>query len=158
MARHTLVLVRHAKSDWTTGQPDIDRPLAKRGRRQAPEAGDWLAARLVLDLAVVSPAARARVTWDLLAAQLDSVPEVRLDERVYGANAAELLDVVRQLPEDATTVAVVGHNPGLEDLIYELTDSWTTMPTSAVAVIDLEGPWSSAGAGARLRTSGRPPV
>src|SRR6478735_578713 len=65
-AGRTLVLLRHAKSDWSTGEPDPRRPLAGRGRRQAPEAGRWLAANLdAIDLAVVSPATRARQTWEL---------------------------------------------------------------------------------------------
>ena len=68
---HTLVVIRHAKSDWDVDAADRDRPLAKRGRRQAPPTGRWLAAQdLALDLAVVSPAARARQTWELVAAQL----------------------------------------------------------------------------------------
>ena len=157
MARHTLVVIRHAKSDWTTGQPDLDRPLAKRGRKQAPDAGAWIAAHLRLDLAVVSSAARARATWDLVAGQLHDVPPVRLDDRVYGASGDALLEVVRELPEQPTTVALVGHNPGVEDLVYQLTGTWTPMPTSAIAVIDIDAGWSTADRAALLRTAGRPP-
>jgi len=157
MTARTLVLIRHAKSDWSGDEDDYDRPLAKRGRRQAPESGAWIAANLSLDLAVVSPAARAQITWELVAAELAEEPEVRLDERVYAAWGRELLAVVRELPDSATTVALVGHNPGLEDLLAELIGEWVPMPTSAVAVVDLEGPWSWAGPGAVLRTAGRPP-
>ena len=155
---HTLVLIRHAKSDWSGDEEDIDRPLAKRGRKQAPESGAWIAANLSLDLAVVSPAERAQSTWQLIAGSLDDVPEVRIDDRVYAAWGRELLSVVRDLPESVTTVALVGHNPGLEDLANELTGSWVAMPTSAVAVIDLPGNWASAGPGAVLRAAGRPPA
>ena len=157
MSSRTLVLIRHAKSDWSGDEDDYDRPLAKRGRRQAPESGAWIAANLSLDLAVVSPAARAQLTWELVAAELDEQPEVRLDERVYAAWGRELLAVVRELPDSATTVALVGHNPGLEDLLAELIGEWVPMPTAAVAVVDLDGPWSSAGPGAALRAAGRPP-
>ena len=155
----TLVLLRHAKSDWSGAEPDPARPLAARGVRQAPEAGRWLAEHLAaIDLAVVSPATRARSTWDLVAAELDEPPPVRVDERVYAASGAELHDVVRDLPDDLHTVVMVGHNPGLEDLVERLTAEQASMPTSAVAVIDVSGSWSSAGgAAARLRTSGRPP-
>jgi phosphohistidine phosphatase len=157
MTDRTLVLIRHAKSDWSGGEPDVDRPLAPRGRRQAPESGAWIAENLRLDRAVVSPAARAKATWDLVAAELDDPPRVVHDERVYGASAQALLEVVREQPDDASTVALVGHNPGLEDLLGLLTGAYEPLPTSAVAVIDLDGPWSTAGPGARLRTAGRPP-
>src|SRR5262245_47283983 len=99
MADRTLVLLRHAKSDWDTHEPDVRRPLAGRGRRQAPEAGRWLAEHLdPIDLAVVSPAVRARSTWELASAELGAVPETREDDRVYAASGPELLDVVRELP------------------------------------------------------------
>jgi phosphohistidine phosphatase len=154
---HTLVLIRHGKSDWSGGLADIDRPLARRGRRQAPEAGHWLAATIALDLAVVSPAARTVATWDLVAAGLRERPEVRYDERVYAASGSQLLAIVRELPEAAATAALVGHNPGLEDLLSQLTGERRPMPTSAIAVVDLEGPWAEVRADATLRTAGRPP-
>lgn len=153
---HTLVLVRHGKSDWSAPfGSDAERPLAPRGRRQAPLAGRWIAEHLRLDLAVVSPAVRARQTWDLLAAEQPSPPDLRIDDLVYGGR---LTDVVRGLPEDATTVALVGHSPDLEDLVHALTGEHTPMPTSAVAVIDLDGSWSETAGSARLRTAGRPPA
>jgi phosphohistidine phosphatase len=159
MTARTLVLVRHAKSDWSHDLPDRERTLAPRGRRQAPEAGRWIRDHLdPLDLAVVSPAARARGTWELVVAELDDV-ETRLDERVYAASAEELLEVVQELPAGTRTVALVGHNPGLEDLLELLTGEWVAMPTSAVAVLELDGDWPTAGAGsATLTWSGRPPT
>ncbi|MGN6577815.1 MAG: SixA phosphatase family protein [Nocardioides sp.] len=159
MVARTLVLVRHAKSDWSHGLPDRERTLAPRGRRQAPEAGLWIREHLdPLDLAVVSPAVRARSTWELVAAQLGDVA-TRVDERVYAASAEELLEVVRGLPGRARTVALVGHNPGLEDLLELLTGEWATMPTSALAVLELAGDWADASSGsATLTWSGRPPA
>lgn len=77
---------------------------------------------------------------------------------MYAASSRTLLAIVRELPDTATTVAMVGHNPGLEGLVTLLTGEWQPMPTSAVAVIDLDGPWADAGAGASLRTAGRPPT
>ena len=160
VAERMLILLRHAKSDWSGDQADIGRPLAKRGRRQAPDAGRWLAANIDrIDLAVVSPAIRARSTWDIAAAELDVGPPTEIDHRVYGASSEALLSVVRQLPDDAETVVLVGHNPGLEDLATALTGESPPMPTSALAVIALPGSWSTAGhRGAVLRTSGRPPA
>ena len=65
---------------------------------------------------------------------------------------------MRELPDEVATVVLVGHNPGIEDLVASLTGRWVPMPTSALAVIDLASPWSAAGtAGARLRAHGRPP-
>jgi phosphohistidine phosphatase len=159
-AQRTLVLLRHAKSDWSGGEPDADRPLAKRGRRQAPEAGRWLAAHLDgIDLAVVSPATRARSTWDRVAGELAPPPRVRVEERVYAASDRELHAVVRDLPDDVRTAVLVGHNPGLEDLVLRLTGEWAPMPTSAIAVIAVPGSWSTLGeGGATLRTAGRPPA
>ena len=160
MDARTLVLLRHAKSDWTHDVADVDRPLAKRGRRQAPEAGRWLDAHLdPIDLAVVSRARRARSTWELAAAELGSPPRLRVEDRVYAASERELLEVVRGLPDQVKTVVLVGHNPGLEDLVGALTGAWTPMPTSAIAVVELAGGWASAGdAAGSLRTSGRPPA
>ena len=155
----TLILLRHGKSDWSGGEPDHLRPLARRGHRQVPEAGRWLADHVgVIDLAVVSPAERTRETWRLAAAELAVRPPVREDERVYAGSARALLDVVRELPVEVTTVVLVGHNPGLEDLVASLTGHGVPMPTSALAVIDISGPWSAVGdTVAELRAQGRPP-
>ena len=160
MPERTLILLRHAKSDWSGDETDIARPLASRGRRQAPDAGRWLAANLDrVDLAIVSPAKRARSTWSLVAAELDVHPRKRIDDRVYTASDQELLAVVRELPDDIETVVLVGHNPGIEDLASFLTGESVTMPTSALAVITLPGPWATAGRdSAVLQASGRPPA
>jgi phosphohistidine phosphatase len=155
----TLILLRHGKSDWSGGEPDHLRPLARRGRHQVVEAGRWLADNVgVIDLAVVSPAERTRETWQLAAAELAVPPPVREDDRVYGGSARSLLSVVQELPRDVATVVMVGHNPGVEDLVASLTGRWMPMPTSALAVIDLSGPWpAAADAPAELRRHGRPP-
>ncbi len=160
MAEHVLILLRHAKSDWSVGHADIDRPLAPRGRRQAPEAGAWLAEHLdAIDLAVVSSAARSRGTWELVEEALDPRPRVTVSDDLYAASADELLEVVAGLPEDARTVVLVGHNPGLEDFLSLLTDEDVALPTSAIAVIHVDGPWSAVGSvRAKLVTSGRPPA
>lgn len=159
MSERTLILLRHAKSDWSGDEVDIDRPLAVRGRRQAPEAGAWLAANVdSIGLAVVSPARRARDTWDVVAAELDVAPRTRLDDRLYAASAEELLTVVRELPADVESAILVGHNPGLEDLTSLLTGEPTRMATSAIAVIAVPGSWpTTAPHACDLKASGRPP-
>ena len=157
MSERTLILFRHAKSDQSSGPADIDRPLNPRGERQAPEAGRWLADNIdAIDLAVVSPANRARTTWELASAELDEQPQTRIDDRIYGGS---LLSVVRDLPYEARTVVLVGHNPGIEDLASLLSNTAVPMPTSTLAVLDASTVWSSAGdAWATLRTEGRPPA
>jgi phosphohistidine phosphatase len=136
------------------------RPLAKRGRRQAPDAGRWLAANIdSIDLAVVSPASRARSTWDLVSDGMDVPPRTRIDDRVYAASGQELFTVVRELADDGETVVLVAHNPGIEDLVSLLTGEWAPMPTSALAVLTVSGSWSTAGDhSAVLRASNRPPA
>src|SRR5688500_14576817 len=157
MSERTLILFRHAKSDQSSTAADIDRPLNPRGERQAPEAGRWLAENVdAIDLVVVSPANRARATWDLASAELAEQPQTRIDDRIYGGS---LLSVVHDLPDEARTVVLVGHNPGIEDLASLLASTSIPMPTSAIAVLEASTAWSSAGdAWATLRAEGRPPA
>jgi phosphohistidine phosphatase len=160
VAEHTLILLRHAKSDWSGHEGDHDRPLAKRGRHQAPDAGRWLAANIdAIDLAVVSTAKRARTTWDLVSAELEQPPQTRHDDAAYAASVGELLNIVRHLDEALGTVVLVGHNPGIEDLAGTLTGDRVPMPTSALAVIELTTTWDRAGrVRGLLRAAGRPPT
>ena len=156
---HSLILLRHAKSDWSGGEVDLHRPLGARGRRQAPQAGRWLEDNIGrIDLAIVSPAARARETWELASVELAVPPPARFDDRVYAASRDELLEVVRGVAEEVTTLVVVGHNPGIEDLAAMLSGRPVEMPTSALAVLTAQGAWSATEPSAVvLRTSGRPP-
>ncbi|MEO6200020.1 MAG: histidine phosphatase family protein [Cryobacterium sp.] len=160
MSERTLILLRHAKSDWSGRVADVDRPLGQRGLRQAHRAGRWLARMFDrIDLAVASPATRARSTWEIASAELDNPPPVRFDDRMYAASGMQLLAVVRDLPGDVGTVIMVGHNPGFEDVVVLLTGEPVSMPTAAFAVIGLAGTWSAAGRSpAKLRTAGRPPA
>jgi phosphohistidine phosphatase len=152
---HRLVLLRHAKSDWPDEMADVDRPLAKRGQRDAPVAGRWLARRAYIpDYVVCSAARRARETWELagqaLQAEVPGVPrpEVIFDDRVYEATVLSLLMLVREFPEAQRTILVVGHNPGLAELAVGLADPPPTppagLPTSSIAVLGLPGPWTDA--------------
>lgn len=132
----------------------------KRGRRQAPDAGRWLAANIdAINLAVVSTAKRARTTWDAVADELDQPPKTRHDDGVYAASVGELLSIVRHLDDAMRTVVLVGHNPGIEDLAETLTGDSVPMPTSALAVIELTTTWDGAGrVRGVLRAAGRPPT
>ncbi|WP_214366583.1 SixA phosphatase family protein [Pseudonocardia sp. H11422] len=143
--KRRLVIVRHAKSAWPAGVADIDRPLGPRGRRDAPAIGRWLHDHVEhIDAVVSSPAVRAEQTWELASDALGTGPRRRFDERVYAASATELLDVVRQLPAKAATTVLVGHNPGLEDLVTLLTGEEPVMKTSSVAVVSWPGSWADA--------------
>lgn len=154
-----LVLLRHAKSDW----PDVadhERPLAKRGKRDAPLVGRWLASSGYLpDGVVCSTARRARQTWELAAATLTQIsgaaPPVRYEPRVYEASVLGLLMLVREFSDDERTMLIVGHNPGLAELAVGMTapppEPPSAFPTAAVAVLGLAGDWAAAGPGqARL--------
>jgi phosphohistidine phosphatase len=141
----TLVIVRHAKSAWPDGVPDEKRPLNKRGRRDAPAVGRWLRKQIGRPRAVVcSPATRTRQTWELVADELDKAPDPVFDTRVYEASAKKLLAVVRDLPDGAGPAVLVGHNPGVADLVELLTGESPEMKTSAIAVLNVAGSWADA--------------
>lgn len=139
----TLIVCRHAKSAWPAELSDFERPLAERGLRDAPALGRWLHGHAPeIDLVVCSPATRARETWKLAAAELGTAIPVQHEDRVYGATAGELIAVADELPEHARTVVLVGHNPGLENLVAVLTGEGRRLKTSSVAVLAGRGPWS----------------
>lgn len=143
---HRLIVMRHAKSAWPAGVPDHDRPLAGRGRREAGLAGDWLRGHAgPIDLVVCSTATRARQTAKRVTKRLDATPGLRLDERVYAGSDRGLLGVLRELPESAGTVLLVGHNPGVEELVAELTGVWRQLLTSTIVVLSSRSAWADVG-------------
>ncbi|MEU6644259.1 histidine phosphatase family protein [Saccharomonospora sp. NPDC046836] len=156
--RRELVILRHAKSDWPVGVPDRQRPLAARGRRDAPVAGRWLRAHVpTIDLVLCSTAKRARQTYQLARKELAGKPTVRHEGQLYAASAETLAGVIRNLPRDAHTVLLIGHNPGLEDLVELLTGQPCTLKTAAVAVLTGSGGWTGIGPGwAKLATLAKP--
>lgn len=155
--RHTLIAVRHAKSSWDLDVDDHDRPLSGRGRRDADALGRLLTQRsLRPDLVLCSTSARTQETWNRATAVGAEAAEVRLERRIYHAWVPELVKLIRDLPEDVSTALMIGHAPGIPDLVEHLcqrTDSadWAQLdakyPTSGVAVISVPGPWRSIGQG-----------
>ena len=135
----TLLVLRHAKSSWKHPETsDHDRPLNKRGKRDAPRMGRLVAARgLRPDVIVSSTAKRARLTADEVARHAGYEGSVQLDRHLYLASPDEIVDVVRGVGGGARRVMVVGHNPGLEDLVARLAGSPETLPTAALAEIRL---------------------
>jgi phosphohistidine phosphatase len=125
----TVYLLRHAKSSWNDPElADIDRPLAPRGRKAAKKMARYLRDHDVRpELVLCSPAARARET-------LAAIGEGEIRPELYGASAAELLGVIQGLPDDASSVLLVGHNPGMEDLAGAFAPlPGETFPTGALA-------------------------
>jgi phosphohistidine phosphatase len=152
-----LLIMRHAKSDrGTPGERDFDRPLAKRGQRDAPRMGEWLRAQgLAPDLVLASPARRAQETASKVCKVLDIETEaIQWEPRIYDATRADLIEVLMDCPADRRLVLLVGHNPGLEELLeYLVRGSGTlpggdkTLPTAAVACVRLKGSWRKLTAG-----------
>jgi phosphohistidine phosphatase len=171
-AGRKLVLLRHAKSAWPD-VPDHERPLARRGQRDAPVMGRWLhAAGHVPDQVLCSTARRARETWQLAQAGLGAAPPVSFDDAVYQGSAGQLLDVIRRVPTAARTLLIVGHDPALPELALTLATATppadlsavsaaappamfdrmrAKFPTAAIAVFVVTGNWDQLGPGtARL--------
>ena len=129
----TLTLLRHAKSGWDDQvQRDFDRPLNGKGRRAAQTVGRHLRGGFVLDHVVASPALRVQQTLEEVAGGLGRTLAPVWDRRIYLASAATLLDVVRELPDAVSGAMLVGHNPGLEDLVLLLVPDGETGARDAV--------------------------
>jgi phosphohistidine phosphatase len=139
-----LVILRHAKSDWPDGVPDLERPMGERGLREAPLAGRWLRDSVPpLDIVICSPALRARQTCSLALAGLGYDPLVRFDDRLYGQSTGTLVEVIGELPPEATTALFVGHNPELSQLVGVLTGTQVELKTSSIAVVTFNSEWAS---------------
>lgn len=148
-----IVLLRHAKADW----PDVadhERPLAERGRKEAPVAGRRLAELgITFDLTLCSSAARTRETWKLAAHELPHRPRTVYEERLYDATLGDLFALLNETPDDIDDLLLVGHNPvihALADALAGKSDgdalarmNRTGFPTAAIAVITFSGPWKT---------------
>jgi len=146
------MLLRHAKSDWPD-VPDQARPLAKRGRHDAPAVGRWLRERGYRpDVVVCSTARRTRQTWELMAPELGGSPSVTFEPRAYDASALTLLYLAQELPSQYSSALLIGHNPAISDLANSLADRSADadgpppppalrFPTAAVAVLEFTGDW-----------------
>ena len=135
----TLLLVRHAKSDWSDDDlDDFDRPLNDRGRRDAPQMAMYLAGRGVTpELIVSSPAQRAYTTARLFADRL-GIPEndISLRDDLYEAATATVMQAIAELPPHVERAALFGHNPATGYVVQAFADDYIgNFPTCAVAVI-----------------------
>jgi phosphohistidine phosphatase len=145
-----LILLRHAKSDYPDGVADHDRPLAKRGIREAALAGDWIRENLPpVDAVLCSTATRTRQTLE----RTGITAPVKYIERLYDATAGIAIEVINGAPESANTLLVIGHEPVMSSLALSLASLDTSdrdaagqialkYPTSAIAVLHTDRHWS----------------
>ncbi|MES3108030.1 SixA phosphatase family protein [Sphingomonas aurantiaca] len=164
----TLTLLRHAKSGWDDPVArDFDRPLNAKGKRAAAMVGRHMRSLdLAFDHAIASPAVRVVETLAQIESGYGRTIAPAMDRRVYLASAVTLLDVVHGFPAEATRALLIGHNPGLEDLVLMLVADGADplrdavedkYPTASIAELEFEGDWSDLAAGtARLTRFVRP--
>ncbi len=145
----TLTLLRHAKSGWDDPvSRDFDRPLNAKGTRAAAMVGRHMRTLgLAFDHVVASPAVRVVETLDEIVTGYGQTLAPEWDRRLYLASAGTILDVVRDLPREIDRVLIVGHNPGLEDLVLMMVPDVThplrdaveaKYPTASLAEMTIE--------------------
>lgn len=130
----TLALFRHAKSDWSDARArDFDRPLNARGQRGAAAMGRHVRdGRWRFDRILASPAVRVAETIEIASRAWGRTFPVEWDRRIYLASSATLIDLLREVSGDPASLLMVGHNPGLEDLIFDLVPDDGTSPLRAI--------------------------
>ena len=135
----TLLLMRHAKSSWKdTSLADHDRPLNKRGERDAPRMGEHLnQENQIPDVILCSSAKRARLTVDGLLETCHFDGEIFIHNELYHSGTRTYLALLSALPTAIETAMIVGHNPGMEMLLEMLTGEDERLPTAALALIQL---------------------
>jgi phosphohistidine phosphatase len=135
----SLLILRHAKSSWK--DPDLtdhDRPLNKRGKGDAPRMGGLLKREhLVPDTIISSSAIRARATAEAVAKASGYKGEIISNSSLYAADSQTYIDALHKIPDDHFRALIIGHNPGLEELVEMLTGEFHVMPTCALAHVRL---------------------
>ena len=158
IAVNTLHLLRHAKSSWDDAAiRDHDRPLAPRGARAARKIADHLASASVDPALVLCSSARRTVeTLEALRPAISETAAVSIEPGLYGADASEILELLRTVDPQTREVLVIAHNPGLQDLAIDLAGEEdaglvnalrTKFPTGALATFDVPGAWADLGPG-----------
>lgn len=146
-------MLRHAKADWPE-VTDHERPLADRGRHQAPAAGRWLAdSGIDPDYVLCSTSLRTRETWKLAAHELPKrARKTVFEDRIYDATVGEIIEVLQETPDAYADVLLVGHNPGVQNLTEVLAGDASLgdelvqlrrggFPTAGIVVLTFEGAW-----------------
>ena len=137
-----LYLVRHAKSSWKQPElSDFERPLNKRGKRDAPFMGNILNEKGIMpDLIISSPAVRAYTTARIIAEEIGYPPEkIETNEDIYEASAGEILDIINGIEDHNNTVMIFGHNPGFTSLSNYLSGKFIdNIPTCGISIIEFD--------------------
>jgi phosphohistidine phosphatase len=151
-----LMLMRHATAGWTEpGMDDHDRTLNEEGRADAPVMARWLAAQaLHPDHVLCSSALRTRETAEMMRGEVSEMPESEVSAALYHAGPRAIMDHLRQLPADCGSILLIGHEPGLGDLLRildgqakaGLRNAFSHFPTAAIAVLEVGvGDWADIG-------------
>ena len=136
----TLLILRHAKAEnGTVGSSDFDRDLNERGRSEAKAVGELINKQeLQVDLVLSSPALRARRTSEVALKAAGLSNQILFEKRIYEASSQELLSILSEIEEATTSLMLVGHNPGLEDLILILTSQSAHLSPATLVKIELD--------------------
>jgi phosphohistidine phosphatase len=149
-----LMLLRHAKADWPRDVSDHERPLSGRGHRDAPLAGRWMVENnSIPDFILCSSALRTRQTCTWICEELgDKGPTPKLEDGLYSAPATRILSIINNVPETVTSLLVISHLPGVQDLAMRLAsvtsdeeavmEMATRYPTSGLTVMETDKPWA----------------
>lgn len=149
--KRELLLMRHGKSDWDVLSSDFDRPLKGRGKRGAEKVALWLEKNQLLpDFIVSSPAQRAIQTAEIVTETLgQNLSSIQQDSRIYAAGIHDLMSVLLDCPDQAQRVLLVGHNPGLEELLIylladypEIPEDNKLLPTATLARLKISNNWN----------------
>lgn len=150
----TLIVLRHAKSSWDTGAADHERPLNNRGMRQGYAAGEYLLENhCPIDRVLCSTSTRTRQTLERVMEVGIDPAEVTFHSEIYEADVADILPVLRSVPDDNDCVLFIGHFPGVEDLVEYLDTSLESRQaavllieegfvTSGIAVLTIDTSWA----------------
>ncbi|WP_428330694.1 SixA phosphatase family protein [Mucilaginibacter sp.] len=143
-----LVLIRHARAEKDTGGKDFDRPLKYTGIQDAAFMADKLKETgLIPEIIISSPALRTKTTAEIFTDNL-ALPPARFNKVIYEASQKTLLQVINQLPNEHDAIGLVGHNPGINMILYYLTGEIREVHTSTVAVIVFDtDDWASVSGG-----------
>lgn len=135
----TLLILRHAKSSWSHPElSDHERPLNKRGKRDAPRIGELLRVEgLVPDVIMSSTARRAQETAERVIDASGFDGNMLLIPEFYHGNYETILELLREVPDNAECVMIIGHNPDLEEFIENLTDDYARLSTASLVKIEV---------------------
>ena len=138
-----LIVMRHAKAGELPGGPDFERALKPRGRADSAAAGEWLQATGYRpDAVICSAARRTRQTWQYVSEVLGGEPALAAEQRLYEAEAGQLIEIISGTPAEVGTLMYIGHNPAAAELVAMLTGDEPDFPTAAIAIIGIAAGWA----------------